>query len=249
MSIRASRMRNDKVFTKDKRKLGTLVNIFFDTDPDFPAASLLVFPDGPSWIEEELGPLLSDQAVGIIEDLMPKDADKIAKDVKEKGIDVAKRIWMINLKKREQEALEKFYYIPISKVFEFEDGKDKLIFKKDRVILNITKGAEDGDAHTDPEGLLADTEMPLYSQGRTGERKETEPLWSIQLDKPMCCHRFKIKDSKGVRGMIDDIVLDYKQGTITDLVVRTIGANAGEHLINVEDFDFDTMTCKKAFQE
>ena len=65
----------------------------------------------------------------------------------------------------------------------------------------------------------------------------------------MCCHRFKIKDSKGVRGMIDDIVLDYKQGTITDLVVRTIGANAGEHLINVEDFDFDTMTCKKAFQE
>ena len=49
--------------------------------------------------------------------------------------------------------------------------------------------------------------------------------------------------------MIDDIVLDYKQGTITDLVVRTIGANAGEHLINVEDFDFDTMTCKKAFQE
>ena len=247
MSIRASRMRNDKIFTKDKQKLGTLVNIFFDTDPDFPSASLVVFPDGPGWVEKELGPLLSNQAIEIIEGLMPKDAAKIAKDIKDKGIDVAKKIWMANLKQREQEALEKFYYIPISKIFEFEDGKDKLIFKKDRVILKITKGEEDGDAHRDPEGLLADTEMPFYRQGRTGERTETEPLWSIQLDRPMCCHRFKVKDSNKVRGKIDDIIINYEEGTITDLVIRTIGPNAGEHIISVDDFDFDTMTCKKAF--
>ena len=101
MSIRASRMRNDKVFTKDKQKLGTLVNIFFDTDPDFPAANLVVFPDEPGWVEKELGPLLSKQAINIIEDLMPKDAAKIAKDISDKGIAVANNIWMVNLEKME----------------------------------------------------------------------------------------------------------------------------------------------------
>ena len=240
-------MRNDKVFTKDKQKLGTLVNIIFDTDPEWPSANLVVFPDGPGWVETELGPLLSDQAISIIEGLIPKDAAKIAKDIKDKGIDVAKKIWIEQLKKREQEALEKFYYIPISKIFRFESGKDKLIFKKDRIILKVTKGDEDGDAHRDPEGLLTDTEMAFYRQGRTGEKKDTEPLWSIQLDRSICCHRFKVKDSNKARGRIDDIIVNYKQGTITDLVVNTIGVSAGEHIISVKDFDFDTMTYKKVF--
>ena len=247
MSIRASRIRNDKVFTKDKQKLGTLVNLFFDTDPEWPVANLVVFPDGPGWVEKELGPLLSSQAIEIIEGLMPKDAAKIAKDIKDKGIDVAKRVWIANLKKREQEALEKFYYIPISKIFKFEDGKDKLIFRQDRLILKVIKGAEDGDSYSNPEGLLADTEMPFYRQGRIAERKETEPLWSIQLDRAMCCHGFKVKDSNKIRGKIDDIIVNYEEGTITDLVVNTIGPNAGEHIISVNDFDFDTMTYKKTF--
>ena len=247
MSIRASRMRNDKVFTKDKQKLGTLVNIFFNTDPQWPAVNLLVFPDGPSWVEKELGPLLAEQAIGIIKDLLPEDTDQIVNDISDKGYDAAKSIWMKNLKKRELEALEKFYYIPISKIFEFEDGRNKLFFKNDRIILKLTKGAEEGDAHRDPAGLVEATELPFYRQGRTGERKETEPLWSIQLDKSMCCHRFKVKDSNGVKGRVDDIIVDYKQGVITDLVVNTIGPNAGEHIVSVDDFDFDTMTYKKAF--
>jgi hypothetical protein len=207
---------------------------------------LLVFPDGPSWVEKELGPMLSEKALDVIEDLMPKEAAKIAADVKDKGVDVAKSIWMANLKKKEQEATEKFYYMPISKIFQFEDGRNKLIFKNDSVILNVDKGEVDGDSLLDPAGLLTDTEMPFYGQKRTGGKDETESLWSIQLDKPVCCHRFRVKDLEGVRGTIDDIILNYREGIITDLVVTTIGANAGEHVVNVKDFDFETMTCKKA---
>jgi len=247
MPIRASRMRNDKVFTKDKQKLGTLVNIFFNTELGFPEANLVVFPDGPGWVEKEIGPIIAKKALEIINDLMPEDTTQIAKDITDKGYDAAKSIWMKNLEKRELEALEKFYYIPISKIFEFEDGRNKLIFKNDRIILKVTKGAEEGDAHNDPEGLVSETELPFYQQGRTAPRKETEPLWSIQLDKPMCCHRLRVKDSNGVRGRIDDIILDYKQGIVTDLVVNTIGPNAGEYVVSVKDFDFSTMTYKKAF--
>ncbi len=224
------------------------MNIFFDTEPGSYEANLVVFPDGPGWVEKELGPLLAEQAIGLIKDFMPEDAAQIAKDVTDKGYNVARNIWQKKLKKREQEALQKFYYIPILKIFEFEDGRDKLIFKQDRVILKLTKGAEEGDAWRDPAGLLTDTELPFYRQGTTGPRKETEPLWSIQLDKPMCCHRYRVRDSKAARGRIDDIILDYKQGIVTDLVVITTGPNAGQHIISVKDFDFDTMTYKKAFQ-
>jgi len=247
MLIRASRMRNDKVFTKDKQKIGTLVNIFFNTEPGFHEANLVVFPDGPGWVEKEIGPIIAKKALEIIKDLMPEDTSQITKDIADKGYDSAKSIWMKNLEKRELEALEKFYYIPISKIFEFEDGRDKLIFKNDRIILRVTKGAEDHDARKDPEGLVSDTELPFYRQGRTGPRKETEPLWSIQLDRPMCCHRFRVKDSNGVQGRIDDIIIDYKQGIVTDLVVNTIGPNAGEYIVSVKDFDFDTMTYAKEF--
>jgi sporulation protein YlmC with PRC-barrel domain len=247
--IRASRIRNDKVFTKDKQKLGTLVNVFFDKEPGSYEANLVVFPDGPGWVETELGPLLAGEAIELIKGLMPEEAAQIGKDVSEKGYDVAKNIWLKNLKKREQEALQKFYYIPLSKILEFEDGRNKLIFKQDRVILKLTKGAEDGDAYSDPAGLLAETEIPFYRQGRTGSREETEPLWSIQLEQPMCYHRFRVKDSNGVRGRIDDIVLDSSQGIVTDLVVNTIGPNAGEYIVSVDDFDFDTMTYKKSFHK
>ena len=96
---------------------------------------MLVFPDGPGWIEKELGPMLAEKALDAIADLMPKEAAEIADDVKEKGADVAKTIWMANLKKKEQEASEKFYYIPVSKILKFEDGRNKLIFRNDKVIL------------------------------------------------------------------------------------------------------------------
>jgi len=224
-----------------------MVNIIFNTEPDWPEAKLLVFPDGPGWIERELGKVVAEKALSIIEDLMPEDIDKIANDIAEKGTETALSVWKTVLKKKEEDALGRFYLVPISKVLEFRNGKDQLVFKEDRIILRLDRGQVDGDACSDPDSAVADTEVAFYRNRKTGVQEEGKIIWPISLNLPVCYHRLKVRDSKGVRGVVDDIELNYKGGIITRLIVRTIGETAGEHLVDIGDFDFATMTSKKPF--
>jgi sporulation protein YlmC with PRC-barrel domain len=249
MSVRACSLRNDKVFTSDKKKLGTVVNIVFNTELDWPEAKLLIFPDGPSWVEKELGGIVGEKAVEMVKDLLPEEADKITKDIQSKGTDTALRIWKDFLKKKEEKAFEKFHLIPILEINEFRRAKDQIVFKSDRIILKGDLELETSKyCFADPNDAVSDTEVALYKAGAPEVAEDEKILWPISLNLP-CIQGLLVRDCGGARGRIDDVQLNFEEGTITDLVVKTLGKGAGEHVVSIADFDFSTSTCKRLFSD
>lgn len=245
--VSASSIRDDKVFTSDKKKIGTMVNVVFNTDPSWLLAELLVFPDGPGWIEKELASIALDKAVDVLKDLLPDEADKIAEDVMDKGTDAAVELWKKKLKEKEEKAQGSFYLVPTTQIAEFKRGKDQLIFKKDRIILKDTfESIQKNYGFADDRSLLK-TQVAFYRAQLPSGNDEAQSLWPIDLNLNRMQGLYT-RDPEGNKGRIENLQIDFKKAIPTNLVVLTLGDDAGLRLVTINDFDFKSNTVKKPFK-
>ncbi len=191
------------------------------------AARLLIFPQQKPWWVSWLAQRGEEISIDLIKQALPEDTDKIIKDVAEQGSDAALDLWKERLKHRN-------CYL-ISSI-EIESIKEETVnlksdfeqIKKCYCDLNLSEG-----------------EIAFYSDDAVPV-EENKTLLPITLNLPNLKGK-KITDPQEQKGRLFNVQLDPKKSQITDIIVETVGLNAGNHLISAEDVDWSTFEAKVSF--
>jgi sporulation protein YlmC with PRC-barrel domain len=224
--VNAAQIHKGKVLCSDKQKLGVIVNVVIDLEMDL-ATRLLIFPQEKPWWVLWLTEKGTDITIDLIKQAFPEDTDKILTDVAEKGSDAALDLWKERLKHRD------CYLVPLHEVENIEGQMVNLKSSLDQI-------ANCYDDLSTNEGEIA-----LYPDDALST-EENKTLLPITLNLANLKGK-KVTDPEGRKGRIFNVQLDPKKGQITDIIVETVGVNAGNHLISAEDFDWSTFEAKVAF--
>ena len=242
VAVEASLIRNDSVFTRDGKNIGTIVNVIVKCDSAYPVASLLVFPHEKNWLGNYIKENWGKITIDTIKQAFPAEAPKILDDVKNKGAEEAEKVWKAYLNdniEKAQMALKKCYLIPSLLVDEPKRKKEKLFLKADLEHIEA-KYCSIGEPP-----VSEDEDMAFFATHNKPMRDQ-DSLLPITLNLE-AMQRLEVRDCQGERGWVDDIQLDFKVGKIANIVVQNIGEDPGNRLINPGDFNFDKFTSKSTF--
>lgn len=233
--LEASTLFKKRVLGQDKKKLGTVVNIIFDTE--YFDARILIFP------AEETKMLITkliDSGKEITSDIIKElslpfsdETDEVIKKMIEKGKDEALRIARDYLLEM-QERLKKIYYlVPIAEIIKVE---------KKSISLERNSEMYEGECCNME---TSENDVTLYGENAIPDVKSLLPI-SLNLVKI----RGEItNDTDGKPGRIINLQLNLKDNVIESVIVQTIGRGSKKCLINPKDFDFSTMVTKSNFED
>ncbi len=210
----------------DKQKLGAIVNIIIDSEMDL-AARLLIFPQEKAWWVGWLTERGAEITLDLVKQALPEETDKILKDVADKGPDAALDLWKEHLKHRN------CYLVPLHE-FDSIEGQT----------INLKSSFEQIKACYSDLSLNED-EVAFYPDDALAI-EENKTLLPISLNLPSLKGK-KVTDQTGMKGRIFNVQLDPKKGQITTIIVETVGLNAGNHMVNAQDFDWSTFEVKATF--
>jgi sporulation protein YlmC with PRC-barrel domain len=238
----ASLIRNDAVFTRDNKRIGTIVNVILRYDSSYLEASILVFPPEQKWMEMYLKRNWGKLTIDTVKKAFPAEIPQIINDIKEKGSEEAERIWSEYSKDNIQKAqlnLKKCYLLPTLAV----DGSK---CTKNEIVLKSSLESVEAKYSYIGEPPVSETQHIAFFATLNKARRDAESLLPIALNLTSI-NGLEVQDCDGNNGCIDDIQLDLDQGIAANLIVRTVGKNSGNHLVSAEDFDFSTLTYNKLF--
>jgi sporulation protein YlmC with PRC-barrel domain len=218
--VNAAQIHKGKVLCSDKKKLGVIVNIIIDLEMDL-AARLLIFPQEKPWWVVWLTEKGQDITIDLVKQAFPEDTDKILTDIADKGSDAALDLWKERLKHRN------CYLVPLHEVKNIEGQCVNLKSSLDQI-------ASCYDDLSTNEGEIA-----LYPEDALST-EENKTLLPITLNLPKLKGN-KVSDQEGHKGRIFNIELDAKKGQVANIIVA---ANAGNHVVSAEDFDWSTFESK-----
>jgi sporulation protein YlmC with PRC-barrel domain len=240
--VEASLIRNDTVFTRDNKKIGTIVNVILRCDSSYLEASILVFPPEQNWLETYLKQNWGKLTIDTLKKAFPAEVPQIITDIKEKGSEEAERVWNAYFKDNIQKAqlkLKKCYSLPTLAI----DGTK---CAKNEITLKSSLESVEAKYSYIGEPPVSETQHIAFFSTLNEARRDAESLLPIALNLTSI-KGLEVQDCDGNTGCIADIHLDLEQGIAANLVVRTVGKHAGNHLVTAEDFDFSTLTCNKLF--
>jgi sporulation protein YlmC with PRC-barrel domain len=229
--IRASKLLGAKVVDNDNKKIGLLVNVIFNINPDFLYANLLVFPDTTKSLLKRLSEAIKDGTLDYIEENFPADYPKV-KSLVEKGSEQTFKTLEQYLQEKEKELMKTYYVVPIT---ETENPGQESIEK-----IRIKHGRVDCDQfRCEPD---RNEEFPFF-RNRSFAGLETLLTTTLTLE-PVEGLSATLPDDQ--KGRTVDLELDYDGGVVENLIVQTYGKGAGKHLVNAKEFDFSELKAKKA---
>ena len=233
--IKASSLFKENVVGKDKKKLGTVVNIIFDRK--YFVARMLIFPD------EETKSILKkildsgkEISSDVIMDLsLPFDdnTDKILKKMMEKGREEAFKIARDYLTEMEDRLKKIYYLVLITEIDKME--------KKPITLKCASKLYEKGSCNMG----TTENDVAFYEGCAIPEVKS---LWPISLNLVKLRGEFA-NDPEDKPGIIVNLQLDLDAAVVSNLIIQTIGKGACKRLVDLKQFDFSTMSTKSKFEE
>jgi sporulation protein YlmC with PRC-barrel domain len=227
--VRASKLLGAKVVDKDNKKIGLLVNVIFNINPDFLYANLLVFPDTTKSLLKRLSDAIKDNALDYIEENFPADYPKV-KSLVEKSSEQALKMLEKYLQEKEKELMKTYYVVPVT---ETENPEQESIEE-----IRIKHGHIDCDQfRCEPD---INEEFPFF-RNRSFAGLETLLTTTLNLE-PVEGLSINLPDDR--KGRTVDLELDYDGGVVENLVVQTYGKGAGKHLVNAKEFDFSELKAK-----
>lgn len=239
--MEAYKVRNDTVCTSDNKKIGTIVNILFDSEPDCLIAYILVFPREKNWIWQQLEDNWGGLTIGFIERNLT-DLPSNWNEIKKRGINEAQRVWTAYMKDNEQKKQLKHkicYLIPIDEINNLRPSDSQVILR-DTFESIQNKYCFIGDPQ------VCETLIPLFATPNIPTR---ETLLPITLNLSPVLQGLKVRDVNSKPGWIDGVQLSIKDGVINSLIIKLVGKTGGKYLVNPQDFNFDTLRCLKTFSD
>lgn len=191
------------------------------------AARLLIFPQQKPWWISWLAQRGGEISIDLIKQALPEDTDKIIKDVAEQGSDAALDLWKERLKHRD------CYLVSLHEIESI--GGQTVNLKSN--LEHIKTGYCNLSVNEGEIALYPDDALSV---------EENKTLLPINLNLTSLKGK-RVTDQEGRKGRIFNVQLDPKKGQVTDIIVETVGVNAGNHLISAEDFDWSTFEAKLAF--
>ena len=240
MVVDACVLRNDEVSTSDNKKLGAVVNVIFKGDSKSPTAWILVFPFEGNWLKEHVTNNWGGVTIDLVKSMMPEEISKFESEMVNKGTDTADKYWAkyveANAGKLEMK-MKMCYFIPIRQIDEAKRTDGKIVLKLNYSLV--------GDKYRFiGEPPVTNAMMPMFASINQPVRN-LKSLMQITLNLSPICQEFEVHDSTDEAGYIDDLQLDFEQGTVTGIIVRKDGADAGRYFVPPADFDFSEMRLTK----
>lgn len=233
--LAASTLFKKRVIGEDKKKLGTVVNIIFDTK--YFDTRILIFPaEETKLLIRKLIDSGKEITGDIIKELslpFPDETNEVIKKMIEKGKNEAIKIARDYLTEM-QERLKKIYYlVPITEIVKVE---------KKSIVLERTSELYEGECcNMEP----SENDVALYGENAIPDVKSLLPI-TLNLVKI----RGEIaNDPNGKPGRITNLQLDLKDNVIDSLIIQTIGRGSRKCLVNPNDFDFSTMETNSKFED
>jgi sporulation protein YlmC with PRC-barrel domain len=231
----ASTLFKSKVLGEDKKKLGTVVNVLFDTK--FLEARMLVFPDEQTkWLIRKILDSGEEITKEIIEGLQLPFAEKtneIIEEMVKKGGKKAFKIANEYLTEMEEKLKKIYYLVPISDIVK--------VGKEETILASPTELYAKQSCNMD----TSENDVVLYGANAI---TDVTSLWPITLN--LVKIRGEIaNDVANKPGRIVNLQLNPDEGIVSNLIIQTIGKGAGKHLVKLDDFDFSTLTTKSKFEE
>lgn len=229
--IRASKLLGAKVVDNENKKVGLLVNVIFNTNPDYLYANLLIFPDKTKRWLNKLSEFLEGTTLDYIKENFPADYPKMAKDIAEKGSEQAFKMWKQYLEEKEEESMKTYYLVPLHEIE--NPGQD---YKELKIKNSLKECLQYQGCEPDKN-----EDFPFF-RNRSFTGLETLLTTTLTLE-PVEGLKANLPDEK--KGRTVDLELDPDGGSVGNLIVRTYGKGAGEHLVDAKDFDFSELKAKK----
>ena len=228
--IRASEFLQKKVVDNEGNKLGLLVNVIFNIDPDFLNARMLVFPYKPCIWTKALKEFAKEASSGLIEAKLPSGSQKVVNPVFKAGHKAVFKVVDDDKQKKDKKLLVTYYLIPFSKVVDINQAPI------DQIELTI----DCEECQTAPRKLRTD-DFPFF-EDRHFDEIETM-LTTTLTHQPI--EGLKARLQNGKKGLIVDLELDCENDCVKNLIIKTFGSGAGEYRVNAKKFNFKELNAKK----
>lgn len=233
--VEASRLFKEKVVGEDKKKLGNVVNIIFDRK--YFITRMLIFPDEETktFLKKLLdsGKEISGDVIKGLSLPFDEKTDEILKKMMEKGRKEAFKIAREYLVEMEDRLKKIYYLVSIAEIDIVE--KDKIVLKS--AAESYEKECCNMDTSEDDVVLYGVNSIP-----------DVKSLWPITLN-VVKIRGEMANDQKNEPGRIMNLQLDQDTALVSNLIIQTVGRNAGKRLVDPKQFDFSTMSTKCKFQE
>lgn len=191
------------------------------------ATRLLIFPEQKSWWIGWLAQRGGEISIDLLKQALPEDTDKIVKDVAEQGPDAALDLWKERFKHRN------CYLVSLHEIEKIERQTVYLKLNSEQIkACYCDLSLNEGEIAFYPDNALS--------------IDENNTLLPITLNLTNLKGK-KVTDPEGRKGRIFNAQLDPKKDQITDIIVETVGENAGNHSISSQDFDWSTFEAKVPF--
>jgi sporulation protein YlmC with PRC-barrel domain len=230
MLLETSSLYEMNVITKDNKKIGKIVNILFSINPrNLGRAKVLVFPDIPLFSKKDILKIALEASSETATSVLPDEADKPVEVVFDKAGKAAATV----LSKEELKKFRRFYLIPPEFIIAIDGNKKEAHLSQSSDALQSYTFENEADV---PQ---LNTHLAFFA----GSAPVDGRFWtkSLNLTAIQC---YPVNDEAGNDGEICGLKCDTSTCKATHLVV-----SPGNHLVNLSDFDFQNMTCKKPLLE
>ena len=228
--IRASELLKKKVVDNEGNKLGLLVNVIFNIDPDFLNARMLVFPYKPCIWTKALKEFVKEASSGLIDAKLPSDSQKVANPVFKAGHKAVFKVVDEGKQEKEKKSLVTYYLIPFSKVVDINQGPI------DQIKLTI----DCEECQTAPRKLRKG-DFPFFEDRHFDE---IETMQTTTLTRQPI-EGLKARLQNGKKGLIVDLELDCENDCVKNLIIKTYGSGTGEYRVNAKKFNFTELTLEQ----
>lgn len=230
MLLETSSLCGLNVISKDNKKLGKIVNVLFSINPrNLGRAKALVFPDIPLFSKEDILKIAMETGSETATSFLPDAADKPVEVVFDKVEDAASTV----LSKKELRKFRRFYLLPPEFIIAIDENKKEAHLNQPSDALQSYTFENKADV---PQ---LDTHLAFFA----GSAPIDGRFWtrSLNLTAIQC---YPVNDQEGNDGEICGLKVETSTCKATHLVV-----SPGNHLVNLADFDFQNMTCKRPLIE
>jgi hypothetical protein len=209
----------------DGSKLGTIVNIVFDSESL--EARMVIFPDrkASSWIMDLIGTagyLGRDMLYPMTDSFSVSESDVILR-----GVDEATRRLQDKMIDSESKTKLAYFLLPISEISKIDEDKKTLLeHEAERYgdYLNIPVEVEEVAFYHDE----------LYY--------DPDRFYGITLNLPTL-RGLRIRDPEKKKARVLDMQCDLVEGLVTNVIVQSPGKGVKKRVIPAEEIDFSNMEC------
>ena len=229
--IRASKLLRKKVVDNEGNKIGLLVNVIFNIDPDLLNARMLVFPYKPCRWVKVIKNIAKEGTSVVIDDKLTSGSHKLGSKLAKTGHKVVFDELDDIQKEKEEKSLVTYYLIPFSKVVDID--------QKSIDEIELTIDCE--DCQNAPRKLRKG-DYPFFEDR---DFDEIETMLPTTLERQPIEY-LKGRLQNGKKGLIVDIELDCKKDCVENLIIEAYGNGAGEYRVDAKEFNFTELNLKQA---